>query len=366
MTQEALRQSAKNKKSTKTKRNSAAEEESTDEQTTSTLIEFPGSARSIPEWRKQLSQRVREVQERKAREAAEELAAAEQAGLVSCALPSGQLELVADLERPVMNPIVSKALERIDRARRSDGPNSQFAATGTAHALAPDLFMNAEPAVETKPKLTVVPAAQPIIPPPTEVVVTAQPEAVLAQTESPTAPRFEITTEPARAERKPVRLISDNDESLSYLETCLQLPALDTDTRTDLASLTRRTIAGIFDLLLIALMISPAAVAIKFSGGNWYDLRVLELMGGITVATMFAYFTITTAMTGRTLGMRMFSLRTIDLHTGMIPTGGQSIKRAIGHVFSLAFFGLGLAYALMDPDRRTIHDRFSHTIVIHG
>src|SRR5580765_6839608 len=117
MTQEALRQtSAKNKKSTRTKRNSAVEEESPDEPTTSTLIEFPGSARSVPEWRKQLSQRVREVQERKAREAAEELAAAQQAGLVSCALPSGQLELVADLERPAMNPIVSKALERIDRA----------------------------------------------------------------------------------------------------------------------------------------------------------------------------------------------------------------------------------------------------------
>ena len=56
----------------------------------SRLIEFPGATRSLPEWRKQLSQRVREVQEKKAREAAEELAAAQEAGLVSCALPSGQ------------------------------------------------------------------------------------------------------------------------------------------------------------------------------------------------------------------------------------------------------------------------------------
>ena len=37
----------------------------------STLIEFPGG-RSVPEWRKRLSKRVREVQELKAREAAEE------------------------------------------------------------------------------------------------------------------------------------------------------------------------------------------------------------------------------------------------------------------------------------------------------
>jgi len=37
----------------------------------STLIEFPGVNRAaVPEWRKSLSERVREVQERRAREAA--------------------------------------------------------------------------------------------------------------------------------------------------------------------------------------------------------------------------------------------------------------------------------------------------------
>src|SRR5437762_14147543 len=40
------------------------------QQSASTLIEFPGG-RNVPEWRKRLSQRVREVQEQKAREAAE-------------------------------------------------------------------------------------------------------------------------------------------------------------------------------------------------------------------------------------------------------------------------------------------------------
>src|SRR5437879_11675131 len=77
-------------------------------QQTSTLIEFPGTTRALPEWRKQLSQRVREVQERRAREAAEEAAAAREAGIVSCALPSAQLELGPDLEHQLMNRIVSK------------------------------------------------------------------------------------------------------------------------------------------------------------------------------------------------------------------------------------------------------------------
>src|SRR5213078_3409857 len=105
----------------------------------STLIEFPRTSRPVPEWRKQLSQRVREVQERKARDAAEELAAAQEAGLVSCALPSGQLELVPDLEQPVVNPIVSKALERIERARRSESFADYGSATAAATALAPEI-----------------------------------------------------------------------------------------------------------------------------------------------------------------------------------------------------------------------------------
>ncbi len=62
--------------------------------------------------------------------------------------------------------------------------------------------------------------------------------------------------------------------------------------------------------------------------------------------------------------MRIFSLRTIDIRTGLIPTGGQSIKRAIGYIFGLAVLGLGVLYGLVDPDGRTIYDRFSKTIVV--
>jgi len=60
----------------------------------------------------------------------------------------------------------------------------------------------------------------------------------------------------------------------------------------------------------------------------------------------------------------MLSLRTIDKRTGMIPTGGQAIKRALGYTFSLAVFGLGFLYALIDREGRTVHDRFSKTIVV--
>src|SRR5260370_29386191 len=84
-------------------------------QQTSTLIEFPGTTRPLPEWRKQLSHRRREVQERRAREAAEEMAAAQESGMMSCVLPSAARELAPNLNLQVINRIVSEALVRIGR-----------------------------------------------------------------------------------------------------------------------------------------------------------------------------------------------------------------------------------------------------------
>jgi uncharacterized RDD family membrane protein YckC len=316
----------------------AREEPAETRRTTSTLIEFP-NGRPVPEWRKQLSQRVREVQERKAREAAEEAAAAQEAGAVSCVLPSAQLELVPDLEQPLMNPIVSKALERLERARRVDHVAAGFAATAAAPALAPEDDIAAEPepiqpkVPETKHKLTVVP-------PP------------------------ETTPEPPA--RKPIRVISEDDDvALSYLESCLSMPAIDAPNR-NYAGIARRTVAGFFDLLLVALMVSPVAVLIEYTQGNWSDPRVIGLMSGVAAVTMFAYHTISIALTGRTLAMRMFSLRTVDIRTDLIPTGGQSLKRAFGYIFSLIPLGLGLLYTLIDRDGRAIHDRLSKTAVIRS
>lgn len=319
--------------------------ESAESQSTSTLIEFPGS-RNVPEWRKQLSQRVREVQEQKAREVEEEEAALRAAETVSCALPSGQLELVPDREQAPLNPIVSKALERVDRARRGEHLSTGFSATATAPALAPAEKENVEPAaevVESKPKLTIVTPA-----------VT-----------SPSARRA-VEEEDQSDKPKRVRVISERVEAsaLSYLETCLSVPALSCDSRKDVAGLTRRTFVGVIDLLLIALMISPAAWAIYSSSGDWSDSRAVGVIIGLTTLTIFAYLTISIALTGRTLGMLLLSVRTIDERTGLIPTGGQSIKRALGYIFSLALLGLGLAFALIDREQRTLHDRFSKTIVV--
>lgn len=331
--------------------------QTTEAESNSTLIEFPGS-RNIPEWRKKLSQRVREVQEQKAREAAEAEAELRASETVSCSLPSGQLELVPDLAQAPLNPIVSKALERVDRARRAEHLSTGFRATAAAPALAPIEDETPEPVaapIESKPKLTIVAAT--VAPEPVELAPDDHLEA------APIAVAEDVTEKPKR-----VKVISPSveDAALSYLETCLSVPAHSADTRKDMPGLTRRAFVGLIDLLLIALMISPAVAALEAAAVDWSHPRIIGLMVGITVATMFTYLTISIALTGRTLAMRMLRVRTIDERTGLIPTGGQSIKRAIGYIFSLALFGLGLAFAFIDRENRPLHDRFSKTIVIRN
>ncbi|MDQ2975001.1 MAG: RDD family protein, partial [Acidobacteriota bacterium] len=78
----------------------------------------------------------------------------------------------------------------------------------------------------------------------------------------------------------------------------------------------------------------------------------------------FLYHTISTALTGRTLGMKPFSLRVVDARTGLIPTGKQSAGRSLVYILSLASAGIALLYTFFDSERHTAHDRFTRTAVI--
>src|SRR5215510_1043474 len=318
----------------------------------STLIEFPGVSRAVPEWRKQLSQRVREVQERRAREAAEAAALKASNESVACALPSAQLELVPVPEQPAMKPIVSKALERLERARQTASEDDTLVADieqeEALHAIADEMIEDRE---SRRSKLVVVPPVNIV-----ETAITEQPVEHLAK-----------PPEISEPQKKPVRLIADGveDQALSYLETCLSIPVVDFYPSRQPAGNFRCFAAGLVDLLFVGTLAAVPAFGIHQAGGEWNDPRVIEVIAGICLVFIFTYFTVTVALTGRTLGMRILSLRTIDKRTGLIPTGGQSVKRALAYTLSLVLFGFGFLFALIDRDGCTVHDRFSQTIVVN-
>ncbi len=326
----------------------------------STLIEFPGVSRSsVPEWRKELSERVREVQERRARDAAREAAEAERHRMASAVNPP-QLELLPPAEMPAINPLVAAALKRIERAHQTTAPTEtrrQRSTLATAIAYAPareDNDMNETVGPPTT-QLTFehevsVTEPEPLPPPPVE------------KTHLVVVPPTELA--PAPVPLLPKRLIRDdpNDPALNYLDSISRTVRVDEQSRQS-ASAFRRLVSAVVDLIFCVLLTSPIAAAIYFTGNNIRDPRAWIVIGVSFVVMTFIYLTLMTALTGRTWAMRLLSLKVIDMKTGLIPTGGQSIGRSFLYLLSLATV-LGTLSALLSREGHTVHDRFTRTAVV--
>jgi len=321
----------------------------------STLIEFPGVSRnSVPEWRKELSERVREVQEKRARETVREAAEAERRRMEAAINPP-QLELLPPAQMPAMNPLVAAALKRIERAHQTvqtqNRPSGNTLASAVGYApqreendmsdtVLPDPQLALEPeVVEVEPEeapeklhhLAVVPAAEPV------------------------APKIE-------PRKPPKRVIVENDPALNYLDSISRSVRVD-DLSAGSASVFRRLVGALLDLVFCALLSSPIALAMQLTGSNLQEPRVIAVLAGSVVIVTFLYLTLMTALTGRTWAMRLLSLRVIDTKTGLIPTGGQSIGRSIFYLLSLAT-GVGILFILLSREGYTVHDRFTRTSVI--
>jgi len=321
----------------------------------STLIEFPGVSRnSVPEWRKELSERVREVQEKRARETAREAAEAERRR-IEAAIHPPQLELLPPAQMPAMNPLVAAALKRIERAHQTaPAQNHQPVNTlASAVAYAPQREENdmsdtvlPDPQLAFEPEVAEVePAETPEKPLHLAVVPAAE----------PVAPKIE-------PRKPPKRVIVENDPALNYLDSISRSVRVD-DLSASSASVFRRLVCALLDLVFCAMLSSPIGLAMQLTGSNLQEPRVIAVLAGSAVVVTFLYLTLMTALTGRTWAMRLLSLRVIDTKTGLIPTGGQSIGRSIFYLLSLAT-GIGILFILLSREGYTVHDRFTRTAVI--
>lgn len=398
----------------------------------STLIEFPAASGrpSQPQWRKELSERVREIQHRRQREADEE------AALQACkeqeqapAQTESHLGLVpSSVDPSTLNPIVAAALRRIERARRqpphvrSTRMNGASAATALARVVeerqperppaaavsvaasedpctpltqspptlpvklkkvveperptnfvmvVPAKQINSvrpsppiQPAVAASTKQAVV-AVQPVQPATKHVADKSLADKSLADKSPPTTPSLApLVLPPAPQPRRVFAEVVD-DEVLSRNEAARKYNTANAaPTGTEAAPISGRFVGGIVDLLLVAFAVSPVAAIIELASGDWTSMGVVALMCGTVVAVSFVYLAASTALRGRTWGMSLVSLRTVDATTLESLTIEQSMRRAFLQMISVAAFGLGLLYALLDIESRTAHDRFSGTIVV--
>ncbi|HEY6804076.1 MAG TPA: RDD family protein [Pyrinomonadaceae bacterium] len=334
----------------------------------STLIEFPGVNRTpVPEWRRELSERVREVQERRAREAAEANQAVAETADTENGTP--QLELLPPAEVPEMNPLVAAALKRIERAHQVSTPevrqSRHVLATAIAYAPAREEHEPEVSPVQT-PQLNFETEVEP------EFLVSEENDGP-AQVEKShnlvvvtVAEETEVIVEEEKPEPPtPKRLIVDdpNDPALNYLDSISRTVRVD-EINSRRPAAFRRLVCALLDLIICAAICTPIAFAMQATGTNLQDIRAIEVLAGSLVVITFIYLTLTTALTGRTLAMRLLSLRIIDIKTGLIPTGGQAVARSILYVLSLAAAGLGIVYALVSREGYTAHDQITRTAVI--
>jgi uncharacterized RDD family membrane protein YckC len=325
---------------------------------TPSLIEFPGINRNaLPEWRKELSERVREKQERRAREAVLETqgSVATAVDTIPAALPI--LELLPQTEMPPLNPIVEAALKRIERANLQPSSFSHGnAALATAVAYEEHRGFG-----ESDEASLIDPAT---IGSNIEATDEARPEKVhnLSVVPNPVV----IQEGAPVVMTKPRRLISDaNDPALNYLDT---VPTTVLVERREYiaASATRRALAAFVDLAILIALASPLLALNSLTRLDWQNWRVIVFSAASVALVGFLYLTIVTAFTGRTLGMRLCSLRVVDARNGLIPTGGQSAARALVYLLSLVSAGILSLYVFVDSENKALHDRVTRTAVIRA
>ncbi len=318
----------------------------------SKLIEFPGVTRStVPQWRKDLSERVRELQEKRAREEALELSF-ESNPEVNEAAP--QLELLPQAETTPVNPLVAAALRRIERAHDSGAYLNHSSNSSGATAVAYATPMRHE---ETSLD-EAVPLAAAIL---DEESQPREAEKAHNLVVVPALATVETDNTP-----KPKRMIGDiNDPALNYLDSVRTSARVETSAYKR-ASVAARVVSAIVDLAVVTVLCAPFAAALELANTNWQASRTWIFAGVIFSCVGFIYFTVSTALSGKTLGLRLFSLRIVDSRTGLIPTGTQSAGRAVIYLASLLILGITSVIALLNPEGLTAHDRITRTAVVHG
>jgi uncharacterized RDD family membrane protein YckC len=128
--------------------------------------------------------------------------------------------------------------------------------------------------------------------------------------------------------------------------------------------LLRRLAAMAYDGLLLAGLLMLAGAPVVMIGGGPPTSPVARTAYRLyLLAVIFLFFGWFWTHGGQTLGMRAWRLKLTGLDGAPI-TWGTAGRRAIFAFFSLALLGLGFLWAIHDRERRTWHDRLSHTRVV--
>jgi uncharacterized RDD family membrane protein YckC len=120
-------------------------------------------------------------------------------------------------------------------------------------------------------------------------------------------------------------------------------------------------------LLLLALLMVATALFLPLTGGEAIDPQrhpVLEwIYRAALVLLTVGYYGVSWTRGGQTLGMASWRLRVLREDGGTL-TWADTVRRLAAAVLSWLALGLGWLWLLVDPGRRTWHDRLSRTRIV--
>jgi uncharacterized RDD family membrane protein YckC len=284
----------------------------------------PAAAAEEPEWRKEVSQRLKEYRARRRRNGRS--AATEE--LVQTALP---FEPGAERD----NPEYRVALRRHSVARA-------VAALPEAAEPAPEDTVE----IETTPAGAEAPAAEP------RAVMELEPEAAEPQIILPEARHeegeaIEISVAPPRFE-----LVGEGEEDAHP-----QAPLV------PVADIRERLRAGLLDGVLVLFSFAVFLFLFRWLGGELSFGKPEAVIYALALFLVYAqYFGLFTVFGGTTPGMYFRGLSVVGFD-GCQPMPKQLLWRSFGNLLSGGTMMLGFLWCLWDEDFLTWHDRVSQTYV---
>ncbi len=352
--------------------------------TSQTLVEFQNKNTSLPDWRIQLQNAVQhrkggssETPSASEANSDEKFSNRKEAALK--ATPARQ----SDIEPEVINadPRVVSALRRIAESRKTfhetpartmqpvaparpfgvvPSGGRTFGVTATAATPAristpPKPLLVRPPALEKRDtnKLPLIERAEqpeifiakPALESVDKVAAVTKVESGSLPAEFPAAHRIQIRSENA-----------DADAPLTE--------GLDADEIEDLAPVSMRFGAGLFDFIIGGFATMGLLSPLAFTNANWFTPASLLTFAGTWAVVMFVYMTACLGFFGKTMGMRLFQLELVDALDNEYPTLRQASINSSVFVISLAFAGAGFLAMYFNEEKRALHDLLSGTIIV--
>ncbi|MDQ3179135.1 MAG: RDD family protein [Acidobacteriota bacterium] len=335
------------------------------------LVEFHTKTATVPEWRLQLQNAVRQRQGCGETNKTDEPAAVRQTKLATSVANALKADVVVEVENiQHENTTLNSALQRIEESRQKflqeeikspiapvnpvTATNKQFPfyiASKQTEVAANPASKNVPVSVPTKPKLA------------TSLRTDSEP---LDTNKLPPLPKpAKISSSFAKSSVN--FLEAENKIETKPVETGESIEASDEEIYEeidDCAPFAMRFNAGLFDLIIGGFFSLLLLAPFVMLGGSWFTFAGLFAFLAICAIVMFIYLTTSISLFGRTFGMRLFSLEMVDIEGEEYPTLHQAAVSSSVYLLSLALGGIGFLTLPFNEEKRAVHDLVSGTIVV--